>query len=536
MSTTDQRHAALAQVDRAVSAPTRAPHAAADTAAGPSIPRSISSSYANWAVSFLVPLIMLPLFVRFLGAELYGTWVVILSVLTYVGLAELGFWQAFGNRAAEMVAAGRRTEIAHLVSTAFFAYAALAVLLIALFEGAGPALWGRLFGAGAQDSAFTAFAAVFVLSALALPFKTYAMLLRSFERVDREQRIGLWSNLARSVAMALALVAGFQLVAIAAIHGLAILAAGLAAYVASIRITPEARPRLSRFSLATMRTLAKPGIAFWMLGVAYTLTFGLDNLVIGYVLGAEAVTSYAVPLRLVLVPMGIFAVGFASLWPTVTQHYARRNLDVLRRGFNLGLRLAILYGVASAIALWIAGPALIDWWVGPGVFPDRVTFGLQLALLVIQVLLIPADTVLMATSRHYGYAAMAVTEGALNLVLSLWWVHLFGLAGVVAGTVAARLLTNGWYMQLAALRTLEVSLRSEIKRLLVPALVAAAVLVAVAALSDELLQRSAALSLALAVAAASAFALAYVLLGLSREDRAAGVAIIGGLWRTREAA
>jgi hypothetical protein len=75
----------------------------------------------------------------------------------------------------------------------------------------------------------------------------------------------------------------------------------------------------------------------------------------------------------------------------------------------------------------------------------------------IQMLLTPADAVLMATSRHYGYAALAMAEGVLNLALSLWWVRYWGLAGVIGGTIAARLLTNGWYMPVAALGAIGMS-------------------------------------------------------------------------------
>jgi hypothetical protein len=57
----------------------------------------------------------------------------------------------------------------------------------------------------------------------------------------------------------------------------------------------------------------------------------------------------------------------------------------------------------------------------------------------------------MATTRHYGYALLAVFEGGLNLALSLWWVRHWELAGVIGATIAARLATNGWYMPVAAL-------------------------------------------------------------------------------------
>jgi O-antigen/teichoic acid export membrane protein len=160
---------------------------------------------------------------------------------------------------------------------------------------------------------------------------------------------------------------------------------------------------------------------------------------------------------------------------------------------------------------------------------------LQLTLLVIQVLLVPADMVLMATTRHYGYAAWAVIEGLLNLTLSLWWVQLFGLPGVIAATVAARLLTIGWYIQFAAFETLQIHFWRELKRLVPASAVSVVAIVIVAALWQDLSDVSAAESVVVAAVVGAVFALAYVLVALSREERAAGIAFLGGIWRAREA-
>jgi O-antigen/teichoic acid export membrane protein len=422
----------------------------------PGLKRNVAWSYVNWIIGFVAPLILIPLYVRLLGHQLYGEWLVIVSISSYLGLANLGSWQAVGNRITEVVAQGRREEIGRLMSTGFIAYSAIMAMtvLVALVIAA---LFARRTTPALDGRALMAFYVFIALSALGFPLNAYSVMLRAFERVDIEQRINACSSLFRIVAMAAVLFGGLKLIAVAAIQGGVIFAKGIAAYVAGVRLDADARPRLSRWSTLLLASLFKPSIGFFGLTVASTLTFGVDNLVIGYVMGARAVTQYAVPFRLMTIVSGGFAVGISALWPTITRFHAGDRLDEIRRGFILLMRLAFVSGAAGGIGLWFLGPGFIRIWAGPGVFPGHETFSLQIALMVIQMLLTPADAVLMATTRHYGYAVLAAVEGVLNLGLSLWWVRYWGLAGVIGATVTARLLTNGWYMPVAALRTIGMS-------------------------------------------------------------------------------
>jgi O-antigen/teichoic acid export membrane protein len=433
------------------------PHGDHDSAAATAAAaRNVMWTYVNWASSVAAPLILIPLYVRLLGHELYGQWLVIFSLASYLGLANLGTWQAIGNRITEAVADHRSGEVGTLVSTGFIAYSAVIAVLAVTVVGATPFVWHRLApGTGAQ--AAWAFAVFIALSAAAFPFKAHSIMLRSFQRVDLEQKISASANLGRIAVMAAALIAGMKLLAIAAIQGGAMLAQGIAAYASALRVTPDARPALSRFSRATVRSIAAPSAGFLGLTVASTIAFGVDNLVIGWALGASAVTRYAVPFRLITMLAGIFAVGVGAFWPAITAAYARDEHERLRTGFLLLTRISILAAAIAGFALWFAGPGFIRLWAGEGVFPGRTVFGLQVALMMIQILVTPADAVLMATSRHYLYAMLAIVECALNLALSLWWVRYWGLAGVIAGTIAARLVTNGWYMPAAALRTMHLS-------------------------------------------------------------------------------
>ncbi|HTT75066.1 MAG TPA: oligosaccharide flippase family protein [Candidatus Binataceae bacterium] len=427
--------------------------------------RNVRWSYVAWSASAFAPVVTVPFCVRYLGARLYGEWLMILSLTAYLGLANLGIAQTVGNRIAEATAFNRRGEIRTLVATGFWTYALLAIGLIAALVTVIPVIadhWLRSAGASA------ALIIYIVLICLAMPARIYQAALRGFERVDCEQALDALSTLARTALAVIALAAGGKLIAIAMVNGCSALLAAALAYPLARRIGGAIQPLPERFQWHCLRSLIRPSAAFLALQAGTTLTLGIDNLVIGAVLGAAAVTRYAVPFRLIWMAALVFTVAVNAAMPTITGHYALAQQRVLVRHYLIALRLALLFATCGAMLLWTAGPSLIGWWAGPEVFPGRAVFAMQIALFAILAVTAPSTAILAATTRHYRYAASTIVEGLLNLALSLLWVRRYGLAGVIGATIAASLLTTSWYVSAAAPAVIGLGWRPMLHRLALP--------------------------------------------------------------------
>lgn len=480
--------------------------------------RNIVSSYANRLVGLAGVLVLVPLYTRFLGHRLCGEWLVITSIVPYLALANAGVDQTLVNRISENVANRRASEIHSLLSTVFFAYCIIAAGLTAAFALLSPRIVALVVG-GADTRASFALFLVAALYALALPWTAYIATLRGFERVDQEQAVAACTSLGRNTVLAIAVISGFGLVPLALIQGTTAVIRGFGAYMRSLHLMDDPHPRWSAFSLPKLGSLIRPSLGFFVLQAAGIVGFGIDNLVIGWALGPEAVTRYAVPYSLVMMAAGFFATAMAAVMPTITLNFARSNLKNLANSFLLNMQLAMFYGTVSVVALSMAGPWMLRLWAGPGVFPGIATFRLQIAVLFIQVFVEPAYAVLLASTRHYGASALHVVESALNLGLSLWWVHRWGLSGIVAGTVVARLLTTGWYIPLAALAVLDTGPGFALKKLGPTALLAVSTS-ALATLCSWSAKTSASVApRMIAGLGFCAFVLAYHWIGLSPDDR-----------------
>ncbi|HEX4209976.1 MAG TPA: oligosaccharide flippase family protein, partial [Candidatus Binataceae bacterium] len=297
---------------------------------------------------------------------------IILSLTAYLGLMNLGIAQTVGNRIAEAIARGRRNEVKLVVATGFWAYMLIGgVLIVLMLIGASLVTPHYL---GSSTTAICGPLIIYVaLICAAMAAKIYQVALRGFERVDCEQALDAGSTLARTILSVFALMLGFKLVALALINGCVSLTAGILAYPIAQRVDIETWPSLQRFSWSCMRSLGRPSAAFLALQAGTTLTLGIDNLVIGAALEAAAVTRYAVPFRLIWMAALVFTIAVNAAMPTITGRYALAQREALTRYYLIALRLGMLFATCGAILLWTAGPLLIEWWAGSGVFPgDRV--------------------------------------------------------------------------------------------------------------------------------------------------------------------
>ena len=168
------------------------------------------------------------------------------------------------------------------------------------------------------------------------------------------------------------------------------------------------------------------------------MIFDIDYLIVGSVLGAEALGLYTLAFRLPqVVILGVFAVLSSVAFPMFSR--ARADPARLKRGYVTSVRLLSAYGVAAGVGLFMVAPMLVPVVFGPqwsaAVVPlealslyaaarslgagavdvykgtGRPEIGVAVALVRLA-LLVPA---LVLAAHHGGIDAVAWTQAALAL-------------------------------------------------------------------------------------------------------------------------
>ena len=407
------------------------------------------------AVAVAITLISVPLVVGYLGAERYGMWLTISSLLAVLGPLDLGV----GNGLRQMVAeaSGRDDPEAsrRAISSALFLLSVIALAIIAALPLIYPTVsWADLFNVSstlAHAEAGPATVTLAFIFAIGLPLSVVGVVQSAYQSA---YVTSLWAILGAGASLL------FLLLAINAHAGLPVLIAALtgaglvAAFLNSLhffgRQQRSIAPRLRDFGSRTARSLLGTGVLFVVLQLAGLLAYQLDNFIIARVMGAEAVQQYAIPMKLFSLAPLLVSFALVPLWPAYREAIVRGEPGWVRRTLRRSLGLALLVNVPAALLLIALGSQLLSVWVGDAVSPTPLLL-VGLAAWAVIYSVSTALAMLLNAANVIGFQVLfAILMATTNVVLSVFLVTKIGVAGAVYGSIIAQvafvLIPFAWYI------------------------------------------------------------------------------------------
>lgn len=333
---------------------------------------SAAASALSKVLGMVTALVSIPLALGYLGAERFGIWSTLSSLMVALQFADLGIGNGLINRVAEAHGRGDRETIRRYLSSGLLALlvvAGLVGLLIpaAVFWVPWPQLL-RLQDAVAIAEVGTAVAAFAACLALAIPLgvvqRVQIGLQRGFVASLWQCAANLLSLLAIWLATQWQLGLAWLVLALLAAPLLTALFNGFWFFgVAERGLRPS--PRV--VTAPAVRQLLGTGGQFLVLQLTVAFLVHSDSVVIASVLGASQVATYAVPEKLFSLISVLLATLFIPLWPAYGEALARRDMDWVMRTLKRSLGLAVGISVLGSLVLVAAGPWLISLWVGDAV-------------------------------------------------------------------------------------------------------------------------------------------------------------------------
>lgn len=410
-------------------------------------PREIAmffvTSMASRALGIASQILQVAIVVKAVGAEAFGFWVTLTSVMGFIAFADMGLGLGAQNRLAETLA--RQTPESQAEARTVFGTALGFLTAVAIVVGPACVVivqrldFASLFNL--TDPA-TIVAAPGAALAVLLPFCA-TIPLGMAQRLAFARQEGWMFNLAQGVGSVLSL-AGVWVAARAGLGLTTIALAGQAGVLLSLLVLLVVLLRRVGW-LAVWRLPMRAGVlgdllrvggAFGIQQVMGTVLFCLPPIIISTSLGAAAVTPYNLLQRI----FNLFAVVQNSfmlpLWPAYSKaralgEYARMR-TLMWRSFWVSLGLCVVpMGIASLLSPWI-----VRHWVGgqaTGVTWPLV--GLLFAWNAVVFLQQPFGYLLSGVSQVKRVTYYNIASVAVSIPLMYWLVRDWGAPGVVLGLI-----------------------------------------------------------------------------------------------------
>ncbi len=305
-----------------------------------------------------------PILLKQLGLENYGVYILILTVISFLSLAELGTGTGFTRSFLEYSSQGRLIERNKLVDT-FFTY-----WIATGFIGAGTLLvaseslmrafriqsfdsrWAFYFGAG--------FFFVTMVNALFLG------IISALQRFDIMGKVVAFQNTALNGLLVLF---AFFTPSVSYLL-LATFAVGvftIALYAVFTRqVFPELRLRFA-FDPGAFKAVFRFSFFNFVNGLANNAVLQIDRFFISRILSPATLPQYVVPNNLSQKIYSVSNSAGAVLFPVASRLSFSDEREKFMRAYRRSMRFTILFSLLSGIVLFLFGHEILYFWVGEAI-------------------------------------------------------------------------------------------------------------------------------------------------------------------------
>jgi O-antigen/teichoic acid export membrane protein len=410
--------------------------------------------FSNWMGLLalgVISAILTPVMVHGLGDMYYGMWIIVASLIDYSGLLDMGMRATVFRYVAFFKGANQREPLNETFATGVvLSFSAMCIATLT-FVGLSFVL-PRFFKFTGTDKTIFMYTIILMGTALsvALPGQFLFAYLRGLERFDLYNLGMVIHGIIRSVTLLLLLKFGYGIIYVSA----AVLILEVLFLVLRWFLVMWSDPGL-KFSFKSLnwhrtREMSSFGFYSFLYNSGETLRYSTDSFVIGRMLSVALITPFSVATRLMEYFKAVSGGVSGPMMVRITGLTGKNEQPELRTEFLRSTRFSMLLCIFIGGLLIVDGKTLILFWVGPRYL---MSYSILVVLTVSYIALLgqtPSSLLVFAHARsHKALSGWTLAEGAVNLILSIWWARKYGLLGVALGTaiplVVSKVIVQPWY-------------------------------------------------------------------------------------------
>jgi O-antigen/teichoic acid export membrane protein len=417
-----------------------------------------SSSFIARALNILISFLSVPLTVHYLGAERYGVWLTISSLITWMSMTDFGLaGNALVNVLAETHGRDDRKEAQHYSASAFWALsgisAVVGVICLAAFRYIP---WRAVF----RTSAATSTHELQVAVALTLFFFVLNFPLSMQNSIYSAYQDGFLANVWGIGTNATSLLA---LIFVSRTHGglpqLVLALSGTRAFIAVINYIYMFRrydwllPVPSAVRWQCVKRLFSLGGKYLVTQLASLGIYQSQPIIITQMLGPAKVVIFVVAYKIIALPMDLCFMATQPFISAFGEAKARNDWKWIRGAYKNATNASLAFGVPSLLLVALTAKPVIRIWAGAIAVPSTSLIFWLSIYSIFGIWLMAAGQMMVGLERVNPLAISLVLCAlgiiGFGIVLSPRW----GLTGIAFGMAVAKIVTF-WPIQIREVRRL----------------------------------------------------------------------------------
>ena len=368
-----------------------------------------------------------------LGLEVYGVWAIIMSIQAYLFVADSGFSSSVTTYANIFETRGHSHKVRALLATNIYLLTVIfsIILIVGIFIGGQLDYlefdWGFLIAVATIN--------VYILSISGV----FSNLLIAYFQVDVSKLL----QIVNVVIMTFLVLffsergSGIEGIVLALIGSSAIYLLILAVYVAK-KHAKTIYGGVFFFDVKIFKEVYEFSVNTFIIALASRIQFYTDVLIVGLFLGLTQTSTYEINNKLPFYATYLASSFVILYYPLMTRMYTKENIKKLRDMYFSVQFISVFLGVTISLILYLYIDDILNYWIESDVRVDNEVFLLMLVSLVLHSILGPVATLLQSIGRNTTLMYAEVFTALVNILLSVYLINLYGLLGVISGTVIAQ--------------------------------------------------------------------------------------------------
>ena len=410
--------------------------------------RLILGFISNWVsrlAGTVIQLVQVPVFLHFWSVPLYGDWLVVNAIPTYLGFSNIGFGSVAGNEMTMLM--GRKDQAAALrvFQSCWWLIVALCSAVMLLFVVAlyflPIARWLDLNSMTQSDAKW-----VILLLGMAVLFSQLEQLIGAAYTCVGRYPYGTFIKsmivLAASALSLLPVAFGYGVRATALALSVANAAGTLLFCLLMRRDLPWVRFGWEHASFGEIRRLSGPAIAFMGFPIGNALNLQGTLLAVGHVLGSVDVVVFATARTVSRVALQMVQMVNTTFWPELSSAFGAGNLPLVRSLHRRSCQLALAIALVLIAFMMSIGPWFLTHWTAHKVPPSPRLLFLLLVTVFLFSLWSTSSTLVTAINQHKRLSMVYMFATGITIAVTVVMAKRYGLLGAAASLMFSELIMD----------------------------------------------------------------------------------------------
>jgi|TARA_B110001469_G_scaffold117630_1_gene123778 O-antigen/teichoic acid export membrane protein len=408
----------------------------------------------------LVSLLVVPLFINNLGAELYGIWVLSNVILAYVTMFDFGFTRGLQRYVAEARVNRDNIQLSEVVVSGLglllligvvssFGFYVTADSIVSFFQ----------IDSEDRETALKLLKISALFSVAMWPLRIVDVVLSASMRIKELSFLNAFKAAGQSLVMLGLISVGTDLVQIKLITAILLVISGMYGVVLVNKYVPEISWQIRHFRVSQLRRMHRFSLGMFYAAIIGMLAVQVDSLVIGKMLTMSAVAAYAIASKPYQLIQNFMMLAASAIQPAAYNLRAAKDDVRLEKLIAQGIRIRSVTAMPICVVAYFCIPEFIQIWVGADylwVIPWARCF---LLVPVLSCLGVGGQVCSTSSGGIVLTNVIGTFRSVLNLGLSVYLIGRFDIGGPVLGTVISFALLGSLPMCYVYCRYMNVSSR-----------------------------------------------------------------------------